>query len=337
MAINLLSLLGQSIGVPVAETVDPNDIVVNSANQEVPAAPPAPPPMGNREFLEEAMQANQNAPQRQGMFGTKGTLRDILGIVGDAFLMQSGNKAIYNPVRQQEKMGDAMTGYTADPLAAIERLSQAGFGDQAAELHKQYTAGENARIVAAQAAEKERRIKMADGIKLYAQALSGMGKDNYDIETLNGIATEYGLPSGFMAPTEYDPKFASRMVAYGTPRTTQINESLGRDRLTETVRHNKASEANARISATRPRGGGRAPNPTDASIAAPIIAKMERDGYDSLTPQQKQVLQATGRDPTRRGVKRGSAFERMMGGGGGGSAAPKNTGSHPGFTVTRRN
>ena len=60
---------------------------------------------------------------RQGMFGTKGTLRDILGVVGDAFLTQSGNERVYAPQRQREKLGDAMYGFAENPLAAIERMA----------------------------------------------------------------------------------------------------------------------------------------------------------------------------------------------------------------------
>jgi hypothetical protein len=45
------------------------------------------------------------------MFGMKGTLRDVLGLFGDALLTGSGNKPIYGPVRQQERISDAMVGF----------------------------------------------------------------------------------------------------------------------------------------------------------------------------------------------------------------------------------
>jgi hypothetical protein len=72
----------------------------------------------------------EEASQRKGMFGVKGTLRDILGLVGDAFLVQGGNKPMYAPHRQQERISDAMAGFSVDPVAAGERVANydAGLG-----------------------------------------------------------------------------------------------------------------------------------------------------------------------------------------------------------------
>lgn len=64
---------------------------------------------------------------RQGMFGVKGTLRDVLGVLGDSMLMASGKNPYYRGIRQSEKAGDARFGMTAGPAArreAIERTAQ---------------------------------------------------------------------------------------------------------------------------------------------------------------------------------------------------------------------
>ena len=79
--------------------------------------------LGNRGVLEEAGDAASNAPQRKGMFGIKGTFRDILGTVGDAFLLGSGGNTIYRDQREREKMGDAMAGMSTDAMGAAERLA----------------------------------------------------------------------------------------------------------------------------------------------------------------------------------------------------------------------
>lgn len=63
----------------------------------------------------------EEASQRRGMFGMKGTLRDVLGVLGDAFLVQSGNAPMYAPTRRRERISDAMAGYSVDPVAAGER------------------------------------------------------------------------------------------------------------------------------------------------------------------------------------------------------------------------
>ena len=74
----------------------------------------------------EAVQADikrgQEASDRRGMFGTKGTLRDVLGLVGDAFLVQGGRDPYYAPRRRQEQISDAWAGATENPYAAAERV-----------------------------------------------------------------------------------------------------------------------------------------------------------------------------------------------------------------------
>lgn len=62
--------------------------------------------------------------ERRGMFGVRGTARDIIGAIGDAFLAQGGRQAVYQPRRQMEREADAQQEFTRDPMAAIERLSR---------------------------------------------------------------------------------------------------------------------------------------------------------------------------------------------------------------------
>jgi hypothetical protein len=69
---------------------------------------------------------------RKGMFGMKGALRDIVGVLGDAFLVQSGNKAVYGPRRDQERFADSMAGFTRNPGAAVERAMATGIDNKGA-------------------------------------------------------------------------------------------------------------------------------------------------------------------------------------------------------------
>lgn len=114
-----------------------NEIVVaaNRPTTETPADPYDDFFVGNRSAVEEVNRANrvsQEASDRRGLFGTRGTVRDILGVLGDAFLVQSGNKAVYMPQREKEKIADAMAGFTKDPITASERTAgidpDTGFG-----------------------------------------------------------------------------------------------------------------------------------------------------------------------------------------------------------------
>jgi hypothetical protein len=45
---------------------------------------PDAPDLGNRSYADAADAANANHPDHKGMFGIHGTLRDILGVIGDA-------------------------------------------------------------------------------------------------------------------------------------------------------------------------------------------------------------------------------------------------------------
>ena len=104
---------------PLDEVEESEEIVVD-ANRMDPYALENAPAIARRDI---GLEAGREASDHRGMFGTKGTLRDILGIVGDAFLVQSGNKPMYAPVREQERISDAMAGFTEDPMAAIERVA----------------------------------------------------------------------------------------------------------------------------------------------------------------------------------------------------------------------
>lgn len=127
MAVNPLSLLfGQA-----AATEVPEEFIEVFGARDTGAAPPQPGlyddfVLNNSDAIKErqyAAEMGDDAAQHKGMFGTKGTLRDILGTVGDAFLIQSGNDPIYANQRQRERAADAMTGFSRDPVAAAERMA----------------------------------------------------------------------------------------------------------------------------------------------------------------------------------------------------------------------
>jgi len=59
-----------------------------------------------------------------GRFGVRGNLRDIIGTLGDAFLIQSGNKPIYSEARRNERIAEAMGGFSQDPDTAIANVSK---------------------------------------------------------------------------------------------------------------------------------------------------------------------------------------------------------------------
>lgn len=122
---SILNMLQASLsGVDPSEMVGEEVVVTGSNRAPVYEDDPSPPPMGNRSMIEEARGARDNAPARQGMFGTKGTLRDVLGILGDSLLVGNDRDRIYQPRRDSERRQDALSGFSQNPMAAIERLAQ---------------------------------------------------------------------------------------------------------------------------------------------------------------------------------------------------------------------
>lgn len=64
--------------------------------------------------VNQALGQNQAMGQQQqqgGMFRQGGGLRNVLGIIGDALLVQSGHAPMYGPQMRQKRMGQALSNY----------------------------------------------------------------------------------------------------------------------------------------------------------------------------------------------------------------------------------
>ncbi len=151
MAFNPLAfLLGQQSSSTIPQAVDP-EILVQGRVRDVERPTADMPRYGDAPSRPEVipryiLNDDRIAPQpeeldeilpRKGMFGVKGTLRDVLGVLGDAFLVQGGGKAIYQPQRERERAGDALFGFSQEPEQAIERLTAVN-PELAAEVQNQY-------------------------------------------------------------------------------------------------------------------------------------------------------------------------------------------------------
>lgn len=293
----LLSLIGQAVGLPDDE---PNPDIRVTARRPVDAADASPIPLGNRSFVEEAADASAKYPERKGrLFGAKGTLRDVLGTIGDAFLVQSGNKAVYGPRRDQERASDAMSGFTQNPLAAIERLAYEN-PEMAAQVYNDYmsnqakqaqvqSVSDNRNSLASDRAYKQKQDFGNYAARLLAKAdtperqAAAMRVINTRAQALGIDPEELGI-SQEMSDDERSVLGAGDMT---------VNQQ-------ETLPIRKYQAETGRISATRPRAPQRPTNPTDASMAQPLIQKMGRVGWKGLTPNEQEQLRSLGRSPDRR-------------------------------------
>lgn len=293
----------------VPETKDPNEIVVERSNDRPQGVAPqdlVPRSLDNRAFIEERDQALKNGQDttvHKGMFGTKGVLRDVLGILGDAFLVQSGNKSVYDVQRNKERVGDAMAGYTQDYQGAAERMT--GLDPElSAEVQKMGMQDE---------------LKRAQLESLAASRKSLIDDRNYGNmnDASNKIARLFASPEGQKNP-EAAYQYAQRIAkAYGTtlealgldPSMTEDERGMfaATDMTVNQIKNLPIAQQNAdtrRISATRPRAASRPSNPTNASMAAPILDKVRRG--EAITPGEQEFLDRAGYEVPKRGRQRPS-------------------------------
>jgi hypothetical protein len=163
--------------------------------------------------------ASSPAPQHKGLFGIHGTLRDIIGGLGDAFLVQSGNKPLYSIQRQQEKEGDAMRDFVSNPLAAVQRLAQEN-PELAAKIYDDY---QQTSRVGRDADEKYTGTVTDRALRLLAAA----NKDNYP--QIKDQITRYlgarGVTLPFDLPDAYDEQAISGIRQAAVPVNQQIDDS----------------------------------------------------------------------------------------------------------------
>lgn len=188
----------------------------------------------------------QPAPQHKGMFGIKGTARDILGTLGDAFLVQAGRDPIYGPRREQEKIMDAMAGY--DPMdeqssmAAISRLSQIN-PKLANEMAVDFM-DTRAKVAANQALATQRGVSSGRDVADMATALLNTATpENYpriramiqQMEARSGVQLPFTLPETYtedvrnLAYASYpvkDQVSEARRQKYGETRLEQLERNL---------------------------------------------------------------------------------------------------------------
>lgn len=185
-----------------------------------------------------------SAPQHEGMFGIKGLGRNILGVLGDAFLMQAGRDPIYRQKVQQEQMGDALSGFTDNPLAAIQRLADLGQGKVANELFDSYSERGNNAIKTRAQADRDTAAAANDQYDLENNRLNNLRgllstADATSYPALLAIARRRAQQDGVdisMLPDQYDKGMLDAFVEAGIrPEKRMEADALERYRLAQTI------------------------------------------------------------------------------------------------------
>lgn len=300
------------------------------------------PDMGNQRYLQQAQDALQQAPQHKGMFGVSGTLRDVLGTLGDAFLVQGDGKAVYQPKRQQERESDAQGGFTSDPMAAVERLSQVNpaMGQTLLNNLQERQVGlaaAKARAANADSLNQDRLARQKDQLRKGFSGLFTSAKDDPEaykraVKIASTVAAKQGFDLkedfGVDPDSPYDATTVGLLGALGQSGrqvdvTNQGQEKIDNqvDQFGQTLPIKKQVADNG---SNRP-----PPNPTSASIAAPILNKVA--GGQPLTDGEEEVLKRAGYSKTK-GDKKPGLFDNIApppaAAGGKGAIAPPKSGGY---------
>lgn len=277
--------------------------------------PPQPVPATQEEI--DRTEPLSGLPKHKGMFGVKGTLRNVVGMLGDALLVGSGMKPIYSPIRRREEISDRMIGFNSenetDARTAISRVS-AYDPEYGAELNKQLedrllrqaqlkdtqaTTQASAEAKKAAIIEKftTRFGQMLNGVKTDAERQAVLQVAGRQAAILGISLDDLGVTDGDMTPEEQQAFVA------GATTVNQQNTLPLRERQLDISQQN--ADANT-VRANREPQPRAAPNPTNASLAKGLLDKVARG--EPLSTGQQEYLDRLGygKDRGRRGSGRQS-------------------------------
>ena len=288
---------------PQGNAVDPN-AGATTAEIEVtppPRPPPAPPLNYNNTRDVQAVQDSLAGAPRidggtdRGLWGmlphqvSHGALRDVLGAVGDAFLMHAGQQPMYQNRVDQRTIGQAMAGYANNPQAAIERVMATGVpgsDKMGVDMENQYQNRQYHEAIAKQTAQYHQDqidARNQANITRMTPYIGGLAQGATDADSYKRIwnqaeamaqrigsqyhAADFGLPD----PEEWQPGMTG---SAGMTGGQIAHNATARDSIQE--RRDAAGMAHAdRVvsNGIRARQGGKLP--TQASMLAGVKARID--------------------------------------------------------------
>lgn len=250
-----------------------------------------------------------------------GTLRNVLGALGDAFLVGSGGQATYSPRMQRQEIGDAMAGYDQNPQAAIQRVADTGApgaAEMASKLEQQrqmmeYTqqyrqqmlGNKNENVVARMAPQVGGMFAGITDPNMYAQrykqadAIAKRIDPSYD-------PSVFGLPS----PEEWQPSMTAHQgmtgnnIQVSSDKAAQRGVSVSNNTATNRSRIQAAGIAAgghvtaANISSQRPSEAGTLDDLQDKQDSGQTLTPAEQQRWDRGT----HITQGRGGRPPLIGV-----------------------------------
>lgn len=269
-----------------------------------------------------------------------GTLRNMLGALGDAFLVGSGRQAQYEPRMQRQEIGKAMAGYNPDDpasaQAAIQRIAAtgaAGSPEIADQLQKNYNDVQLRKQLMQQNSMYKQQTIQARNDSLFnrmnpvAQADLAQATDAADYKArlsrwntrLKAIDPSQDAVSAFGVPEEFTPGGVSQTAGMTGNQITQT-----RDKAAQRQQAGRDTDvrAGATIKAAGISAGSRNYNtdatsdrPTGSNILQGLIDKQNKGG--TLTPAEQATF-----DHMTQVAKKGRALPPGLTTPGGGKPVP---------------
>lgn len=302
MAFNLAALLQGAFGGANPQAPIQGEDISVTAQPNV--RPPMEALLGNTQQLQASptqvasQQPLEGLPQHKGMFGVKGTFRDILGLLGDSLSVGTGGSAIYQPKRQQERLSDAMVGFTdSNPLPAIQRIA-AENPELAQKMHEKYLAdvARQEKLTldreTAEVDQKYRKAQIADKGRANISALfSAANAETFPriLEAARRAAATYDIDEDTLPTTLAEAKRWG-LDPYKSTRLDQYDEGL-----VETKRHHTATIETSRANNANSVAASRANN------ANSVAASRENSRRDAS-------VKSRGQDMTDKRIRESAGF-----------------------------
>lgn len=182
------------------------------------ASPPALPP---------------SQPDPKGLFGIKGDMRSILGILGDSLSVGAGGTAKFTAGNQQRKVQAAMQNFTTDPLGSIQALSEVD-PELARKLYDDYhrqtlAAGKDQRDVLKDTAElNDKTLTIEDKVRANIAAMLRSSANESTLPALRNQAIAYGKKYN-VDVSDLPDKFDKDAIDSWAMRTLPVKEQLANE------------------------------------------------------------------------------------------------------------
>lgn len=271
-------------------TADVAPITVSPTRKSAPAAPPATPQTPPEAYdnstalnaLRGVNASHNSADNATGsgeglanILHTKGTLRSILGTLGDAFLISGGREPLNAQSIYRQQIADASAGFQDNPMLAAGRIAQTGAPDSMKIADQLYTQATNQQLKQAtlenantykQQTINARRDTQIERMKPQLYGILNKSKDANDyadrasgaLAALRRVDPTIQTLSDVGISDEWDPDVKGGMTAGQVDRSDQTTANRDQkgdiaarsDATRNRIANQSNSTANARIGAS---------------------------------------------------------------------------------------